>query len=344
MNIQVTHAIIVQALSFIPAHDRDVWLKMGMALKAAFGENGFTQWDSWSQSAENYSAQAVKDVWRSLKVDGGVTIGSLMYVARSYGYRGSSCPVNATRHQPVPVQPDQKSIKRNRQRFGRWLQEAFPLDRPEADLGRIYLTTRGLEELVDRGDFPNWRLHPSFNYWFKADNGEWCRLGTFPALLAPIVNVNGQGVGLHITYLTPDGSGKARISHPDDSHVTLPNRKTRSLYAGSTIGGSIRLYTAGESLAVSEGIETALAVRISLGLQVWATVSASGMARLEIPEQVREIFVMADNDDSGIGEQAATNLAKRLLQSNRVTKIVIPEEPDTDWVDVLNKEGDGHDQ
>jgi putative DNA primase/helicase len=79
---------IQQALSFVPAHDREIWLRMGMAVKSELGEDGFPLWDEWSQTTNNYKPGDARDVWRSIKPNGGVTIGSLLYEARANGYRG----------------------------------------------------------------------------------------------------------------------------------------------------------------------------------------------------------------------------------------------------------------
>jgi putative DNA primase/helicase len=67
---------IQQALSFIPAHDRDTWVRMAMAIKAELGEGGFSLWNEWSRTADNYKSGDAKDVWRSIKQDGGITVGS----------------------------------------------------------------------------------------------------------------------------------------------------------------------------------------------------------------------------------------------------------------------------
>ena len=56
------------ALTYIDAHNRDTWLKVGNALKTEFGSSGFDIWDDWSKTADNYDAKAVKSVWRSLTV------------------------------------------------------------------------------------------------------------------------------------------------------------------------------------------------------------------------------------------------------------------------------------
>ncbi|MBK6758038.1 MAG: PriCT-2 domain-containing protein [Moraxellaceae bacterium] len=48
---------IIVALTYIDAHDRDIWLKVGNALKTEFGEIAFAVFDNWSQSADNYDAK-----------------------------------------------------------------------------------------------------------------------------------------------------------------------------------------------------------------------------------------------------------------------------------------------
>ena len=79
-------------LQFIPAFDRDIWLRIGMALKAAFGEVGFSVWDQWSQTADNYNAKAVASAWRSFRGKG-VAFGSLVFLAQQYGWRADARPI-----------------------------------------------------------------------------------------------------------------------------------------------------------------------------------------------------------------------------------------------------------
>jgi putative DNA primase/helicase len=78
---------IRSALSYIDAADRDVWLRMGMAIKAELGEHGFDAWDAWGQTADNYSATDSKTVWRSIRPDGKVGIGSLFHEAKQRGWQ-----------------------------------------------------------------------------------------------------------------------------------------------------------------------------------------------------------------------------------------------------------------
>lgn len=88
---------IFSALSYIDAADRDLWLRMGMAVKSELGEPGFDTWDPWGQTAQNYDATDSKTVWRSIRPDGKVGIGSLFYEAKQRGWQdnGKRPPLTA---------------------------------------------------------------------------------------------------------------------------------------------------------------------------------------------------------------------------------------------------------
>jgi putative DNA primase/helicase len=87
---------IRDALSFIPAADRDTWLQMAMAVKSELGDPGFDLWDAWSQQADSYNAKDARDVWKSLKANGRVTAGTLFYEAKARGWRD-----DGTRQKPT---------------------------------------------------------------------------------------------------------------------------------------------------------------------------------------------------------------------------------------------------
>jgi putative DNA primase/helicase len=76
--------IVERALGFIPAQDRDTWVKVGMAVKSELGDVGFDLWNRWSQTATNYDERDAKAVWRSLSCEGRVTLGTLFYLARQH--------------------------------------------------------------------------------------------------------------------------------------------------------------------------------------------------------------------------------------------------------------------
>jgi putative DNA primase/helicase len=65
------------ALAFISPDDRVLWVSMGMAIKDGFGDEGFTLWAAWSRRSDRYDERDARDVWRSLKAGGGITLGTL---------------------------------------------------------------------------------------------------------------------------------------------------------------------------------------------------------------------------------------------------------------------------
>ena len=79
---------IAAALSYIPANlPRDEWARLGMAVHSEFSdETGFDLFDTWSSTAANYDARACRDAWKSFKASGPVGIGTLLHVAKSYGF------------------------------------------------------------------------------------------------------------------------------------------------------------------------------------------------------------------------------------------------------------------
>ncbi len=98
---------------------------------------------------------------------------------------------------------------------------------------------------------------------------------------------------------------------------------------------AIRLYPATDILAVTEGIETALAVGQLTGLPVWAAISTSGIKTLVVPDGVRTVVIAADHDPNGAGLDAARTLACRLIARRCTVKILMPDTPGTDWADTM---------
>ena len=123
------------------------------------------------------------------------------------------------------------------------------------------------------------------------------RLGArLPAMVAPVVDVDGEQTGAHLTYLRRDGGGKA----------DLPKEFQREC-RGVIHGGAIRLmeHNPGVELGLAEGIETGLSFAELFDLPCWSAVFAGGLKTIELPPDVRRIIIAADNDVSGAGQRNA---------------------------------------
>lgn len=227
-----------------------------------------------------------------------------------------------------PVTTDPKALDRMR---AIWF-ATLPLDHPAADPARKYLVNRGLvgvlRDLPDPGVV---RFHPELPYW--ADRRI---VGRFPALVCRIQGPGDETVSLHRTYLTDDGK-KAPVQFP--KMVMTPVRP------GALKGGAIRLYPlAGDRLGTAEGIETALACHLAIGLPVWSTLSASGLESFEPPKSVHFLDSWADLDASGAGQQAAIKLAERLTRQGIIVRVLLPPGPipdgakGLDWLDIWNRQ------
>ena len=78
---------IQDALNFIsPDIPRDEWVKIGCAIKNALNGDGYDIFTDWSRGAHNYNQQDAKDTWNSIHVNGGITVGTIFYMAKQGGW------------------------------------------------------------------------------------------------------------------------------------------------------------------------------------------------------------------------------------------------------------------
>ena len=182
-----------------------------------------------------------------------------------------------------------------------------------------YLTGRGLT-VPEAADL---LFHPDLTHW-ETKSG-------YPAMLGQVRDRDGAVIGLHRTYLTTN-----------ESVVTkAPVEKAKKML-GRVAGGAVRLAEPGngDRLALSEGIETGLAVMTACpDLPVWATLSTSGLEQVDLPPAVRRVLILADNDASGAGLRAAEAAARRLRAQGRDVAVVQPPKEGEDFNDLLLREG-----
>ena len=203
----------------------------------------------------------------------------------------------------------------------------------ETPLIADYLHGRGIpipEKLPVTADL---RLHSRADYWHNKR-----KLGHFPAMVGMFRQHDGKPCGLHITYLHSDRAGmvsKAALFDPA-SRERLPVKKMRSVRGGALTGAAIRLFKPENGvLGVCEGIETAFAARYVSGVPMWACGSAHGIQSLVLPDGIRELVIIADNDANGAGIQAARALQRRYARKLEVIKVWQPDSVGADALDAL---------
>jgi hypothetical protein len=152
--------------------------------------------------------------------------------------------------------------------------------------------------------------------------------GLLPAMAVPVIDVNGDQTGIHMTYLRVDGSAKADLGKEFQ-------RECRGMIGN----GAIHLAQCDPSreLVVGEGIETTLSAMEIFDLPGWAAVSASGLKTLELPATVRRIMIAADNDASSCGQRNAAIAMRRWQGEGRVVRTVLPTVSGDDFNNVLIK-------
>lgn len=175
-----------------------------------------------------------------------------------------------------------------------------------------YLASRGLWPLPPGCAL---KAHATVEYWHEGQ-----RIGRYPAIIADVVDVAGELVTVHNTYL--QGGKKLAGYEP---------RKILSPMTGRE-GCAVRLMPATDVLGIAEGIETALSAAAIDGIPVWAALNTSLLSRFEPPQGVTRLRLYADRDEAGLS--AALKLFERLQGRIRV-EIRIPSAPAGDWNDVL---------
>jgi hypothetical protein len=116
-------------------------------------------------------------------------------------------------------------------------------------------------------------------------------------------------LAIHRTFLARDGDGKAPVD-------------PQKMMLGPCRGGAVRLAASGAVLMVGEGIETCLAAMQATGRPAWAALSTSGLRTLDLPDDIREVIVLADGDQAG--EAAARDCAWRWKREGRRVRIARP--------------------
>jgi hypothetical protein len=140
---------------------------------------------------------------------------------------------------------------------------------------------------------------------------------TLPALAAPITDVSGEQIGVHLTFLPGDGTKLARDTY------------------GRVKGGAIRLaaHDPERELVIAEGVETTLSAMQLFQLPGWAACSAGNI--VELPVAIRRVALAIDNDKAG--RQSGFQAFERWTGEGRAVRRLIPKISKDDFNDVLRR-------
>jgi hypothetical protein len=232
------------------------------------------------------------------------------WICHRCGWTGAVSAAGDVREASAPVRLPKPSDRRERYELAAQLwHEAVPLTGTPGD---AYLKRRACLIPPSCRDL---RFHPRL----------YCRDAQrhLPAIVARVSTVIGnRAVGIHRLFLDPRGDDKA--------------------IAKKRLGGAdepvcVRLYPDDEvtySLAIAEGIETALAAA-HLHAPIWATLDAGGMARFPVIPGIETLEVFADHDQVGI--EAAAKCVDRWKAARRRAVGIAPTRLGADMNDVVRE-------
>ena len=226
-------------------------------------------------------------------------------------------------HQPHLV-PRHPSVGRTTNSFLRCWNEGVD---PAGTMVQVYLRNRG-GLIIPKG--APIRFHP------RCQRGPHNLSGGpehWPAMLALMTDpITGQPVGLHRTFLQPDGSAKAPVTIRGAT-VLKPK-----MIMGTW--GVVRLAPdeeIGRALAIAEGIENALTASQTIGWgPVWSAGTQGQIAGFPLLPSIEALTIFADADDSGVGLSAARVCANRWNAAGREALIHVPPEGQ-DWNDAAQR-------
>ena len=136
-----------------------------------------------------------------------------------------------------------------------------------------------------------------------------------PALVALVVDVDGNPVGVQRTFLTEDGAK----AFGRDSKLSL----------GRVKGGAIRLAPALGDVCVTEGMEDALSLQRMSGIPAWAAGGSSMLPSMILPDGLNTVTIGADADAAGIA--TAQEAAQAFARQGRLARIIYPAEGHKDF-------------
>jgi len=256
---------ISEALQFIDASDRETWLRMGMAIKSELADTGFDLWEAWSLQAESFNTKDARDVWKSIRAGGKVTIGTLFYEAKANGWRD-----DGMHQKPTP----EELAERRRIAAERAAKEEAEIARERADTSKkaAAILKAATEAKADHPYLSRKRVSPVATLR-EIDAGAAAAILGYPPK-----SCGDQLAGRLLVVPVKQGDGISTLELIDES-----GRKAALAGRGSKVGGywaTERLPDGngnGLTLLIGEGVATGLSASEATGHPAIAALSSGNL-------------------------------------------------------------------
>ncbi len=203
----------------------------------------------------------------------------------------------------------------------------------------LYLMGRG----IGLGDLP--RLPGAIRYAPALEHrdqktGE---ITTWPAMVAAVVDGQGEMISIHRTYLKDHGGGLVTKAPVREPKLTLGS------YAGGIIplargasGRAIKDAPEGDTIMLSEGIEDGLTMALCCpDMRCSAAVTAGNMCDVDLPPAISTIIIARQNKDAP-GSKAELSIRKaidRFIDQGRTVREAFPQPGHDDFNAWLQAQG-----
>ena len=302
------------ALTYIHSEDRDVWIRIGMALKSEFGEDGFDMWDSWSRSSPSYKPKDAKSAWRSFRRGGGTTIASLWHLARVNGW---------TEERVAPMTQEESDAAFKRRKIS--LEGRVARDKKEAEEKEKLRKSavHNSQLLLNNAEISD---HP---YLKSKQLPEIMGLIQGDVLIIPMRGLDGDLAGSQLIWYHEEGVGSTDIFVAGGNPITFsglgeePEGFIKKFILGTVAKGSVfRIGNRYAPIAIlCEGYATGLSIAkaakmMSLDVTVMVCFSAFNTYHVSTLLKGYRRGIFADHDKSGKGEEYALKAGVPYIKSS----------------------------
>lgn len=311
-------------LSHIPNHDREVWYRVGMGVKAEFGDAGREAWQDWSATDPSFNKRDAADTWKSFG-GGGVGLGTVIKLAKDNGWTPAKRDMTpAERKQFREQQEAQRAARQAEVEADEAKKERMRLVVSEA-CGRIWTyraVTRGESAYLTRKGVPGLAQIGYFDQsvvLFVDDQEEKAGVLTGGKVMEFFRKLPDPRP-VHISFLRfPRGSICVPVMGPDGriwSLQMINGNGTKLFPKYGRKAGCFHVLgdpADGDVIAFAEGLATAASIRMATGWPVVIAFTAENLPK--VAAEVRKLnpdarFVFcADRDEKQAGEKFAKQAA-----------------------------------